>query len=130
MQTQREQAQTRSYRLVAEMNLCQQQGAQASQTQTLVQALQQHLGEKNVDSLSRSLAHSAQARRFSHYLWLRALVHWPQVLDSARQAYVQLQPQWHSGSDHPWPLINAYCAWLLHDAGHRALAEGYMLSAI
>ena len=129
-QAQREQAQTRSYRLVAQMDLCQQQGAPAPQIQALVQDLQQHLGEKTPDGLSRSLAHSAQAQRFAHYLWLRALVHLPQALGSARQAYVQLQPQWHSGSDHPWPLINAYRAWLLHEGGYRAQAQAHMLSAI
>ena len=129
-QAQREQAQTRSYRLVAQMDLCQQQGAPAPQAQALVQALQQHLGDKTPDSLSRSLAHSAQAQRFAHYLWLRALVHLPQALGSARQAYVQLQPQWHSGTDHPWPLINAYRAWLLHDGGYRAQAQAHMLGAI
>lgn len=129
-QARREQAQTRSYRLVAQMDGCQQQGAAAHPVQALVQALQQHLGEKTADGLSRSLAHSAQQRRFDHHLWLRALVHWPQALGSARQAYVQQQPQWHSGSDHPWPLINAYRAWLLHDGGHRAPAQAHMLSAI
>ena len=129
-QAQREQTQTRSYRLVAQMDLCHQQGAPESQTQALVQKLQQHLGDKSPENLSRSLAHSTQAQRFAHYLWLRALVHLPQDLDSARQAYVQLQPQWHSGSDHPWPLINAYRAWLLHDAGHRTQAQALMQSAI
>ena len=129
-QAQREQTQTRSYRLVAQMDLCHQQGAPESQTQALVQKLQQHLGDKSPENLSRSLAHSTQAQRFAHYLWLRALVHLPQDLDSARQAYVQLQPEWHSGSDHPWPLINAYRAWLLHDAGHRTQAQALMQSAI
>lgn len=129
-QAQREQTQTRSYRLVAQMDLCQQQGAPQSQTQALVQQLQQHLGDKSPENLSRSLAHSTQVQRFAHYLWLRALVHLPQTLDSARQAYVQLQPQWHSGKDHPWPLINAYRAWLLHDGGQHAQAQAHMQNAI
>lgn len=129
-QAQREQAQTRSYRLAAQMDACLQQSWPQAQTQALLQALQQGLGDKEPQSLSRSLAHSGQDQRFAHYLWLRALVHLPQQLDAARQAYVQLQHQWQDGTDHPWPLINAYRAWLLSDAGHTTLAQEYMLQAI
>lgn len=129
-QAQREQAQTRSYRLVAQMDLCQQQNAPVNQAQALLQNLQQHLGGNPPENLSRSLAQSGQAQRFAHYLWLRTLVHLPQTLSTARQTYVQLQHQWQSGIDHPWPLINAYRAWMLHDSGHRAQAREHMHSAI
>lgn len=129
-QAQREQAQTRSYRLVAQMDHCQQQGWPENDTQGLLQALWQHFGGKDPQNLSRSLAYSAQAQRFTHYLWLRALVHLPQPLQAARQAYVEQQRQWHSGTDHPWPLINAYRAWLLHDSGNQSQAQDYMLTAI
>jgi len=114
-QAAREIAQTRSYRLIAAMD------APALWTVALETELTAHfadlLGKHRAEEISRSLAHSGQDRRYAQHLWLRMLVTKTGPSDPARGAYLALRPQWQSGSDHPWPLIDAYRGWLLHDAG-------------
>lgn len=114
-QAAREIAQTRSYRLIAAMDV------PARWTDALQTELMTHfadlLGKHSAEEISRSLAHSGQDRRYAQHLWLRMLVTRTGPSDPARSAYLALRAQWQSGPDHPWPLIEAYRGWLLHDAG-------------
>ncbi len=135
-QRQREQLQTGQYALIAQLDaLTAGPGrADAQAVAAFIADLHQHLhqagGKGDGPALSRSLAYSGQARRYAHHLWLRALVALPQALAAEREAYVQQHPQWQVEPDHPWPLICAYRAWLLHDAGHGAQAAEEMALAI
>lgn len=129
-QAQREQAQTRSYRLVAQLDEHLQQSPSHAASQQLIEDVLRHLDYPHQEAASRSLAHSAQKDRFNHYLWLRTLVCLPAPLQAARQAYVMQQHQWHGDTDHPWALIDAYRAWLLHDAGQHTQAQQYLQAAI
>lgn len=126
----RESQQTRSYRLVAQMDVWQADGAPVDGQQALKADLLVHLGNTQPDALSRSLAYSGQDRRFDQYLWLRALVCLPESLEDARQAYCSQQAQWQSGADHPWPLIDAYRAWLLHDMQLNDRAQEHLQWAL
>ena len=114
-QAAREIAQTRSYRLIAAMD------APVLWTDALESELMTHfaalLDKHSAEEISRSLAHSGQDRHYAQHLWLRMLVTRTGPSDPARSAYLALRAQWQSGPDHPWPLINAYRGWLLHDAG-------------
>lgn len=111
----REIAQTRSYRLIAAMD------APALWSDAVEAELMTHfadlLGKHSAEEISRSIAHSGQDRRYAQHLWLRMLVTQTGPSDPARSAYFSLRSQWQSGADHPWPLINAYRGWLLHEAG-------------
>ena len=127
-QAQRESNQTRSYRLIAQMDAS--RAADGAGTPALVQAVLAHWNDADPLALSRKLAHSGQDRRFEQYLWLRTLTHLPTHFADARQAYCALQAQWQSGQDHPWPLIEAYRAWMLHDAGEPKAAAECMQWAI
>ena len=76
------------------------------------------------------LARSGQAERFVHQLALRALLERPLVLETERQQYLQWEDSWQSGDDHPWPLIMAYRAWLLADAGRADEARSLFEDAV
>lgn len=127
-QAAREIAQTRSYRLIAAMD------APGLWTDALQTELMTHfaelLGKHSAEEISRSLAHSGQDRRYAQHLWLRMLVTQSGPLDPARSAYLTLRPQWQSGPDHPWPLIDAYRGWLLHDAGLAVPAAQHLGHAV
>lgn len=121
VQAAREIAQTRAYRLIVSLD-----GREGS-TEELQADLLQHfnalLKKTKPAEISRSLAYSGQERRYVHHLWLRALVCLPDAFAGARDAYLEQEHQWQTGQDHPWPLIEAYRGWLLHDAGQPALAS-------
>lgn len=127
-EAEREISQTRSYRLITAMD------APDLWTDALQTELMTHyaalLGKHSAEEISRSLAHSGQERRYAQHLWLRRLVTHTGPSDPARSAYLALRPQWQSGPDHPWPLINAYRGWLLRDAGHVAPAAQQLGHAI
>lgn len=124
----REAAQTRSYRLIAAMD------APGADPQPLLDALCEHLGAQldkhEAEAISRSLAHSGQAARYAHHLWLRALATFPAQTAAARAAYLEQAHQWQGGDDHPWPLIEAYRGWLLRDADQPRLAAERLQTAI
>lgn len=124
-QARREIAQTRSYRLFAQLA-----SDDASAVDSLCQHLQALTGKPDLQGISRSLAHADAKLRHAHHLWLRALVTFPVALLPAREAYLGLQHQWQSGEDHPWPLIDAYRAWLLHDRGQSAAASTCLQRAV
>lgn len=124
----RESQQTLTYRLIAEMD------AADLDLPGLADAWLAHMrgltGLSDAAQISRSLATSTQDLRYTHHLWLRALVNWPQAMGEARAEYLALTKQWSSGEDHPWPLIDAYRGWLLADADRPAEARRYLMAAI
>ena len=108
-QIKRESQQSKSYRLFALLE------AQPKQAQVDIQA---HLQENSSMSwlpLIHEIARSQSPRRFEHHLLLRYLITFNQLKDE-RNAYLAVFEDWHDGEDegHPWMLINAYRAWLLH----------------
>lgn len=127
-QAAREAAQTRTYRLIAEMD------RPDADPAALIEALREHLhtliGKAEDGEISRSLAYTGQAQRYAHHLWLRALVRWPEVLRVARAEYLGQRHQWQSHEDHPWPLIEAYRGWLLADADQPGPASEHFALAI
>jgi hypothetical protein len=127
-QAQRESQQTLTYRLIAEMD------AADLDLPGLADAWVAHMrgltGLSDAAQISRSLATSTQDLRYTHHLWLRALVNWPHALDAARQEYLAQAKQWNSQEDHPWPLIEAYRGWLLADADRPAEARRHFMAAI
>lgn len=124
-QAQREIAQTRSYQMFARL-ACPDDSLPAD----LCQHLQAVTGKADPQAISRSFAHADQALRHPHHLWLRALVSFPETMQDARHDYLALQTQWQVGEDHPWPLIDAYRAWLLHDSGQNVAASACLLRAV
>lgn len=131
-QAQRESEQTRSYRMLCQLDTLLPISTQTlgPAAQDLYPALLDHFNQKPPEAISRTLAHSGQEVRYQHYLWLRAMIYMPEPLAGARQAYCQLQSQWQMGQDHPWPLIAAYRGWLLLDAGQHAAASEHFQLAI
>lgn len=127
-QARREAAQTRTYRLIARMDLGERPAAALHAE--LCAHFADVIGKSAPVDISRSLAHSGQDGRFAHHLWLRALVADPGGLADARAAYLEQLAAWQTGDDHPWPLIDAYRAWLLRDAGRREAAAARLLAAI
>lgn len=124
----REIAQTRHYRLIAALDADSQ--SEAALKDAFIAHFRALLGKKSVEEISRSLACSGQERRHPHHLWLRAIIQAPALFPGAASAYLELQPQWQGGEDHPWPLIAAYRAWLLKDAGAKDSASAQLSWAI
>lgn len=118
--------QTRTYQLIARMD-SQPDSAWNDDFCTHMAAL---AGKNKPVEISRSLAHAGQEKRFPHHLWLRALALLPEYFSQEREAYLALSMQWQDGNDHPWPLINAYRAWLLLDAGRNPEATQYLQRAV
>jgi hypothetical protein len=127
-QARRESAQTGIYRLIARLD--DPAVAPAERIAGVVDHLRVSTGKSNTQEINRALACSGQQARFDHHLWLRTLVAHPQQMAGARSAYLDARAQWQAGEDHPWPLIDAYRAWLLHDAGQDEEAATYFGNAI
>lgn len=127
-QVRRESAQTTIYRLIARLD--DPTVSADERIAGVVGHLRHRTGKTDPSAISRSLACSGQFDRFDHHLWLRTLVAHPQLLAEARAAYLSACGQWQLGEDHPWPLIDAYRAWLLHDAGRDDEAVKYIDMAI
>ena len=87
-------------------------------------------GSNNWLTYSSNLAISGQELRYSHHLWLRALLSMPEQTAPAREAYLLQEHMWQSGSDHPWGLIAAYRAWLLKQINEEVKASLQMNLAI
>lgn len=128
VQARRESAQTTIYRLIARLDDT--QTPPATHIAEIIDHLRASTGKPDPQAISRSLACAGQQARFDHHLWLRTLTTHPQQLAAERAAYLSVRMQWQAGEDHPWPLIDAYRAWLLHDAGHREDAAQYIGNAI
>jgi len=127
-QRQRELQQTRSYRLLAELD------HPSFAANDWLARLQTHLRSRPKDtdwaSLSHGLALSGASRRYAQHLLLRALLRCPEPLRAARAAYLEAAEQWQTGTEHPWPLINAYRAWLLQQNGHTQPARAWLQEAL
>ena len=105
-------------------------GESSELVQLTLSEIIQHFDSRNPEQISRVLATSQQDERFAHHLWLRALVYFPNELVLARESYLQEVAHWKDGRDHPWPLVQAYRGWLLHDAGHSEAARQRFKQAI
>ncbi|WP_270933284.1 hypothetical protein [Falsiroseomonas oryzae] len=132
-QVTRETRQTKIYEIIARMDampFSAAGGEQSAEVETVLDAIRQLLGNREPEAISRSLSTSDQAGRFEHHLWLRAMARFPRQMASARAAYLDNRDHWKTGSDHPWPLILAYRAWLLNDSGETAEARSWLEEAV
>lgn len=133
-QRQLERLQTAGYRHMAAMDDWLSRGAPADQEPALLEALLAHMcqgvGKNDAQAISRSLAYSGQKQRYLHHLWLRSLVSLPTLHAQAAATYLDQSQQWQQEKDHPWPLISAYRAWLLHQHGRLNEAQDHMIRAI
>lgn len=123
-QAQREIQQTNTYRLIALLHV---EGTTASQVLTPIVEL---LGRDTSEQASRSMGCSGQTLRFTHHLWLRTLITFPQHIQAEREAYLSVAGQWQYGEDHPWPLIEAYRGWLFMLEGKAEDASQRFCSGI
>lgn len=129
----REAHQTGIYEMIARMDAVpfDADGEEASvEVRMVLDSIRQLLGNREPEAISRSLSASDQEKRFENHLWLRALNRFPRQMASARAAYLGNRDKWKIGSDHPWPLILAYRAWLLQDAGETAEAHSHLDAAV
>lgn len=131
-QVARETHQTGIYEMIARMDALLFSAADepSAEDEMVLDAIRQLLGNREPEAISRSLSASDQAKRFEHHLWLRAMTRFPRQMAGARAAYLDNRGKWKTGSDHPWPLILAYRAWLLKDAGATAEARSWMEAAV
>ncbi|NEX48235.1 hypothetical protein [Pseudotabrizicola algicola] len=132
-QVARETHQTRIYEMIARMDAVpfDADGEEASaEVGMVLDSILRLLGNREPEAISRSLSASDQERRFENHLWLRALNRFPRQMAIARAAYLGNREKWKSGSDHPWPLILAYRAWLLKDAGETEEARSHLDAAV
>lgn len=116
-QREREQLQTRIYRLIAGMDDA--SVAPKLVLDDLTACMVEAVGKGEPGAVSRALAVSGQDKRFVHHLWLRAMICYPEAMQEARSSYLAQQGNWACGEDHPWGLIQAYRAWLLVLADRR-----------
>ncbi len=146
-QAKRELAQTQSYRLLAQLSTTapeeKLQALAAPQVQSAADAatavapklelepyFKSAIKKSKPNEISRSVAHSGHDGRYAHHIWLRILTTFPSQYAEARKAYLELQHQWQYDEHHPWPLINAYRGWLLHDSGLSKAAAQHFTQAI
>ena len=132
-QVARETHQTEIYEMIARMDSVPfggDGGEPSAKVKLVLEAIRQLLGDREPEVISRSLSASDQARRFEHHLWLRAMNRFPRQMAGARAAYLCNRGKWKTGSDHPWPLIFAYRAWLLNDEGETDAARSQLHAAI
>lgn len=132
-QVTRERHQTGIYEMIARMDAVpfDADGEETSaEVGMVLDSIRQLLGNREPEAISRSLSASDQEKRFENHLWLRALNRFPRQMASARAAYLGNRDKWKIGSDHPWPLILAYRAWLLQDAGETEEAHSHLDAAV
>lgn len=125
--------QTRHYRFISEIQiaLAQNQVLTYARTETdLLSALVDYFTECQPINVSKAISKGTHYNRYDEHLWLRALISFPNDLGDARQEYVANQSNWGTGTDHPWGLVLAYRAWLLHDFGEKKLAGEVLKEAI
>jgi len=133
LQVCRETRQTTIYELIARMDtisIVSEGSRPRPEVEPLLKAIRQLLGNRDPEAISWMLSASDASKRFEHHLWLRAMIRFPRQMAGARATYLGNQDKWKTGSDHPWPLISAYRAWLLNDAGGSEAARSYMDDAV
>ena len=125
----RETQQTAIYEMTARMDAVPFDD-ESVESENVVNAICRLLGSRDPEAISRSISASDQTKRFEHHLWLRAMNRFPQKMACARAAYLDNHNAWSTASDHPWPLILAYRAWLLKDAGNMEEARAGMEASV
>ena len=133
LQVTRETHQTGIYEMIARMDAMPfdaRGSEQQNKIAIVLDAIRKLLRNDEPEVISRRLSASDQANRFEHHLWVRAMAHFPRELAGARAAYLDNREKWKNGSDHPWPLILAYRAWLLKDAGDTSEARSQIDAAV
>lgn len=96
---------------------------------TTLALVEQHTQQSGLKAIER-LARSESGSRFMHYLVLRLLIKNPALVDE-RHAYLAQATAWANDDGHPWPLINAYRAWLLvEQTQDNDTAQLYLQQAI
>lgn len=118
----REIAQTKVYQLIALMD------HSDTTAEQITVALQNYFA-KPLGKISGLMKLQEDRERYNHYLLLRALILYP-TLRTVCHSYIDIKNDWLQGDSHPWPLINAYRAWWLHNCGDTKGASDYMSSAI
>ena len=117
----REMAQTRTYRLINQLEHAQIDVAQ------LESDIQEHFG-RSFSSVIDRLAITTDDR-FAHHLLLRVLVH-PSLPAAYREQYLQYQQDWLVADGHPWPLIQAWRGWLLWQTQQPKRAQAFWQDAV
>jgi len=130
IQVKRECRQTDVYRLIAMMEVTKADFSVKQVPPSLFRDLMRHWDGKTEDKISAQMAQSLNADRFDHHLWVRALTYFPTELSKARQSYLDQSNKWYEGDSHPWPLISAYRAWMLYDAGDIIASRDHLRLAI
>jgi hypothetical protein len=133
LQVTRETHQTGIYEMIARMDAMPfdaRGSEQQNKIAIVLDAIRKLLRNDEPEVISRRLSASDQANRFEHHLWVRAMARFPRELAGARAAYLDNREKWKNGSDHPWPLILAYRAWLLKDAGDTSEARSQIDAAV
>lgn len=120
----REKQQTNTYRQIVLLD------SVDPSSQQSYELLNEIAGSNDWEAYSRNISISGQDLRYTHHLWLRALLSMPEQTSAAREVYLLQYHMWQSGSDHPWGLISAYRSWLLKQSGKEIEASLQMNLAI
>ncbi|MCB1674107.1 MAG: hypothetical protein KDI00_05515, partial [Pseudomonadales bacterium] len=115
----KQQRQTKIYRLIALSD-----NSQISDT-TLQQELEK-FWQQPLATAAQRLSKSDNNLRFEQHLLLRAMISRPAL---QQESYIKTADDWQFEEAHPWPLIAAYRAILLHNT-HPTKASLYMHKAI
>ncbi len=127
LQASREVQQTTAYRLFAMLSSPE---TAFEVFNTLLESYLTAMLHCSIDQLPGKLARSGSNLRFAHQLYLRALLTYPDEMADQCVFYLDTRLDWQQGEDHPWPLILAYRAWLLSDAGQRNQASELLQQAV
>lgn len=116
----KQQQQTQIYRLIALMDM-----PQHSDNDIKMQ-LEQFFGT-SLDQAAHTLSRSDDSTRFEQHLLVRAMIQRPALLQTS---YVNSAEYWQSENTHPWSLICAYRAIILHQQEQPNKAILWMQKAI
>ncbi len=100
----KQQQQTQIYRLIAFMDMPEHSDSQ-------VKAQLEQFFINPLDKVAQRLSVGDDNSRFEHHVLLRAMITHPALFE---ESYLNNASEWQVGDAHPWPLICAYRAWLLH----------------
>ncbi|HNC02714.1 MAG TPA: hypothetical protein PLY05_05095 [Agitococcus sp.] len=100
----KQQQQTQIYRLIAFMDMPEHSDSQ-------VKAQLEQFFMNTLDKVAQRLSMGDDNSRFEHHVLLRAMITRPALFE---ESYLNNASEWQLGDAHPWPLICAYRAWLLH----------------
>lgn len=126
-QRQANQAQTRVYKAIVLQDA--QHPDAIDFSLKLIHGATQATGLKAIERLARS-GNASTALRFAHYLFLRLAITTPHLDSALIDAYLNQRDEWHDEDSHPWMLIDAYRAWLLHRQNLNTEGQHLMQRAI